>query len=161
MYFRFCKPSILKWQYGIYAFSYFKFITGLWPQSFFSTRNKFLTNFPFAGWTFLMAPFLNISFTSSFTSSSPSWLTIGWEGIFDWKVFEWNGILYPFTISKIFWSCVIFIQAPTKCLNLSANGTSGILFDENNLFISGWIFLDSHWIGFSDFKSMLKKFPVE
>ena len=153
----FCKPSILKWQCEIYAFSCFKFITGLWPSSFFFTRNKLLTNSPFDGWTSLMALFFNISFTSSFTSSYPSRLTIGWEGIFDWKGFEWNGILYPFTMSKILGSCVIFIQAPTKCFSLPANGTSGIFFDKNNLFINGWTFLDFHWIGFSEFKCMLKK----
>ena len=104
-----------------------------------------------------MALFFNISSTSKFTNSTPSRLTIGWEGIFDWKGFEWNGILYPFTMFKILGSCVIFIQAPTKCFNLPRYGTSGILFDKNNLFISGWTFLDSHWIVFSEFKSMLKK----
>ena len=70
---------------------------------------------------------------------------------------EWNGVLYPFTMSKILWSCVIFIPAPTKCLILSANKTSGILIDKKNHFINGWNFLDSSWIGFSGFKSMLKK----
>ena len=64
MYFRFCKTSNLRWQYGIYAFSCFKFITGLWPLSFFFTGNNLLTNYPFNGWTFLMVPLFNISFTS-------------------------------------------------------------------------------------------------
>ena len=73
MFFRFCKLSILKWKYGIYAFSCFKFISGLWLRSFFFTRNKLLE---LDGWTFLMAFFFNISFTSSSTNSSPSWLTI-------------------------------------------------------------------------------------
>ena len=108
-----------------------------------------------------MAPFFNISFAFNFTSSTPLRLTIGWGGIFDWKGFEWNGILYPFTMFKILGSCVIFIQAPTKCFNLPRNGTSGILFDKNNLFISGWTFLDSRWIGFSEFISMLKKVYCE
>ena len=60
-------------------------------------------------------------------------------------------------MTKILGSCVIFIHAPTKCFNLHANRTSGILFDENNLFINGWTFFDSDWIGISEFKSMLKK----
>ena len=146
MYFRLCKPSILKWQYGIYAFSCFKFITVLWPPSSFFTGNKLLRNSPFDGLTFLIAPFFNIYFTPSFINSSPFWLTIGWEKTFDWKGFEWNGTWCPFTISKILGSCVIFIQAPTKCFNLPSNRTSGILFDKNNLFINGWTFLDSYWI---------------
>ena len=37
-------------------------------------------------------------------------------------------------MSKILGACVIFIQAPTKYFNLSANGASGILYDKNNLF---------------------------
>ena len=152
-----CKPSILKWQCGLWAFISFKFITVLWSQSFFFTRNKFLTNSPFDGWNFLIVPFFNISFTSSFTNSSPSWLTIGWEENFDWKNFEWNGILYPFTVSKILRSCVTLITVPTKCFNFPTNRTSGIFFDKNNRLISGWNFLDSHGIGFAEFKSMLKK----
>ena len=60
MYFSFCKPSILKWQYGIHAFSCFKFIAGLWSQSFFFTRNMLLTNSHFDGWlpslTFFLPP---------------------------------------------------------------------------------------------------------
>ena len=144
MYFSFCKPSILKWQYGIHAFSCFKFIAGLWSQSFFFTRNIMLTNSHFDGWTFLMAPFFNIFFTSSSNNSSPSRLTIGWEGIFDWKGFEWNGTLYPFTMSEILGSCVTLIQAPTNYFSLPTNGTYGILFDKNNLFTNEWIFLDSY-----------------
>ena len=147
MYFRLCKPSILKWQYGTYAFSCFKFITVLWFPSFFFTGNKLLTNSPFDGWTFLIAHFVNIYFTSSFINSSPFWLTIGSERTFDWKVL--NDISFtwcPSTISKILGSCVIFIQAPTKCFNLPSNGTSEILFDKNNLFINGWTFLGFHWI---------------
>ena len=104
-----------------------------------------------------MAPFFNISFTSSFTSSSPSQITIGWKGIFDCKDFELNGIFFPFTMSKILGSYAIFIWVPTKCFDLPANGTSGILIDKNNLFIDGWTFLDSHWISFTGFKSMLNK----
>ena len=141
MYFRFCKPSFLKWQYRIYAFSCFKFITGLWPRSFFFTRNKLLANSPF----------------DCFTNSSPSGVTIVWEEIFDRKGFEWNGILCPFTLSKILESCVNFIQAPTKCFNLPDNRAFGIVFNRNNLFNNEWTYLDSHWIGFCEFKSMLKK----
>ena len=66
-------------------------------------------------------------------------------------------VLYPFTRIKILRSCVIFIQASAKCFNAPANGTSGIIFDKNNLFSNGWTFLDSHWFAFSGFKSMLKK----
>ena len=69
---------------------------------------------------------------------------------------KWNFV--SFTMSKILGACVIFIQAPTKYFNLSANGASGILYDKNNLFFNGWTFCYSHWIGFfSGFKSMLKK----
>ena len=157
MYFSFCKPSILKWQYRIYTFSCFKFITGLWPLSFFFTKNKLLTNSSFDVWTFLMSPFFNIPFTSSSTNFPSSRLPVGWEGAFEWKGFKWNGIWYPFTMSKILGSCVIFIQALTKCFNLPTNGTSGILFDKNNLCLTWWAFLGSYWIGFSGFKSMLKK----
>ena len=151
MYFIFCKPSTLKWQYGIIQLLQIYH----WSLTPILLRNKLLTSTPFDDWIFLMAPFFNISFTSSFTYSSSSRLTIGWEGISDWKGFEWNGILYPFTMSKILGSSIIFIQAPTKCFNLPANETSRILFDKNNLFINGWIFLVSHWIGFSRFQSML------
>ena len=111
-------------------------VFGPLPSSLFFTRNKFLTNSPFDGWTFLIAPFFNLYFTSSFTNSSPFWLTIGWEGTFDWKGFEWSGILHRFTMSKILRSCVIFIQASTKCFNLPVNGTTEILFDKNDLFIN-------------------------
>ena len=157
MYFKFCKPSILKWQYGIYAFIYFKFITGLWHPSFYFTRNYLLTNFRFDGWTFLMAPFFNISFTSNFTNSWPSRLTNGWEGIFEWKGFKWNEIWYPFTISKILGSCVIFMQVSTKCFNL---------FCEWNVWNTFWKKYSLYqWVNFfwfplnwfSGFKSMLKK----
>ena len=58
-----------------------------------------------------MAPFFNISFTSSLTNSFPSRLITGWGGIFDWKGFEWIGIFYPFTMSKILRSGVILIHA--------------------------------------------------
>ena len=101
--------------------------------------------------------FFNIFLTSSSTNCSPSRLTIGWEWIFDWKGFECNEICYSFTMSKTLVSCVIFIHAHRKRFNLLVNGTSGIFFDKNNLFINGWTFLDSHLIGFSGFKSMLKK----
>ena len=97
-------------------------------------------------------------FYLSFTNHAPSRLIIGWEGSFDCKGFECNEILHHFTMSKSVRSCVIFIQALTKCFSLPANGTTGMFFGKNNLFINGWTFLDSQWTGFSGFKSMLKKF---
>ena len=125
------------------------------PPCFFVKRNKLLTNSPFDGWIFLMDHFFNTSFTSRFTKSSPFRPTIGW-GISDWKGFEWNWIFHAFTVSKSLESSAMLIQAPTKSFNLPANGTFEIFFDKNNLFISAWIFLDSHWIWFPGFKSMMK-----
>ena len=113
------------------------------------TRTSFLTNGSeqiALNWAFRIALFFKISFTSNFTNSFLSRITIGWEGIFDWKGFEWNGILYPFTMSNILGSCAIFIQAPIKCFNLPANGMCGILFDKNNFFINGCTFLDSFFL---------------
>ena len=125
--------------------------------SFLQGIHTLLTNFRFNGWTFLIVPFFNISFTFSFTNSSCSKSTIGWEGIFDWKGFEWNGILYPFTVSKVLESYVVLIQTPTAFFNFPANRMSGELFGKNNLFVNGWTFLDSHRIDFPGFKPMLKK----
>ena len=134
MYFRFCTPSILKWQYGIYPFSCFKLITTLWSPSFFFTRIKLLTNSPFDGWTFLMAPFSDISFTSSFTNSFPSWFTIGWKRIFDWKYFEWNGILYLLLCPK-FWVPVLLSS------RLLQNTSIFLLMERLEYFLTRIIFL--------------------
>ena len=109
MFFRFCKLSILKWQYGIYAFSCFKFITGLWPTSFFFTRNKLLTNSPYDGWTFLMDLFFNISFTSSSTNSSPFWLTIVGKGFLTEKVLNEVGFCILLLCPKS-WDPVLFLS---------------------------------------------------
>ena len=124
------------------------------------------------GISFLQTPLLMVELFWWFPSSTsllppvspilpPSQLTIGWEGIFDWKCFEWNGILHPFTMFKILGSCVIFIQEPTKCFNLPLVGMSEILFDKNNLFINGWPFLDSTELVFLDLNLCWRSFAVE
>ena len=106
MFFRFCKLSILKWKYGIYAFSCFKFISGLWPRSFFFTRNKLLE---LDGWTFLMAFFFNISFTSSSTNFSPSWLTIVRKRYLTEKVLNEVGFCILLLCPKS-WDPVLFLS---------------------------------------------------
>ena len=163
MYFRFCIPFVLKLKYGIlYMHSVASNLSLV-----FDTHPSFilgiscLKNSPFDGWTFLIAPYLNISFTSTFNDSSTSRLTLGWEGVFDWKGFGWNGILHPFTMFKNLGSWVTFIQAPTKCFNLPANGTSEILFDKNNLFIKGETFLIPTELVFLDLNSCWRRLAVE
>ena len=130
------------------------------PHSCFLQGISFFTNSRFDGLTFLMVPFFNISFTSRFTNSPP-FSTHYWLGRDFWKCFEWNGILHPFTMFKILGSCVIFIQAPTKCFNLPVVGMSEILFDKNNLFINGWPFLDSTELVFLDLNLCWRSFAVE
>ena len=102
---------------------------------FFLTGNKLLANSLFNGWTFLVAPFFNISLTFS----SPILCLFDSLLVGEWFLTEkvLNKIEFCTLLLCPLGSCVIFIQAPTKCFNLPADGTSGILFGKNNLFING------------------------
>ena len=63
-----------------------------------------------------------ISFTFRFTSSSLSWLNWEGKGFLTEKVLK--NMKFCINMSNILGSCVILIQAPTKCFNVSANGTT-------------------------------------
>ena len=41
-----CRPSILKYWYGIKVFRFFRFMTGLFPLSVLSARNRLFINYP-------------------------------------------------------------------------------------------------------------------
>ena len=129
------------------------------PPFFFVKRNKLLTNSPFDGWIPLLIVdgsflqnFFYLQFYQIFPFSTHYWLGRNfWLKRF-WM--KWNFACF-YCVQK-FGISAMLIQAPAKSFNLPANGTFEIFFDKYNLFISGWIFLHSHWIWFSGFKSMLK-----
>ena len=157
MYFRFCKLSILKWQYGIYDSVASNLSLVLGPHPSFSQ-----------GISCLQTPLLRVDIFWWLLSSTFLLLPVSpilhlLDSRLVEKRFLTEKVLNEMEfcillLCQKFWNPVLFSnQAPTKCFNLPANGTSGILFDKNNLFINGWTFLDSHWIGFSGFKSTLKK----
>ena len=99
-------------------------------------------------------------FYLSFSNRAPSRLIIGWEGIFNCKGFECNEILHHFTTSKSVRSCVIFIQALTKCFSLPANGTTGMFFGKNNLLSMGEPFLIPNELVFLDLNPCCRSFTV-
>ena len=58
-----CRPSILKYWYGIKVSGLFRFMTGLFPISVLSTRNRLFINYPEEWINFWMAPFFTCSWT--------------------------------------------------------------------------------------------------
>ena len=108
MYFKQCRPSILKWSYGINLVKFFKFIIGQFPSYFFSTRKRLLRTFPFVGTNFWIAPFSNICKTYCSTTENFSFDIFIKFGIFSWNRWLTNGISYPFIKDNISWSWIIF-----------------------------------------------------
>ena len=115
-----------------------------------------LRTLPLLYWLVFYISFISVSI--SFCCSRP---VTKWKGIFDLKGFLWKGITQPSTKFRILWSLVIFFQAFEKCFSLPAIGTSGSLFEDNNLFINGWTFSYSNFKLISGTKSMLKKVLLE
>ena len=91
--------------------SFFKFITGQYPESFFGTVNIELRNWFFVlGWTNFIAPFFNISRISWSTMAVSSWLIEIELGGAVWDGSERDGISYSFTNSKMKGSFVNFFR---------------------------------------------------
>ena len=139
-----CRLFILKWCWGMCWFRFFKLMTGLFPPSFFFTRNKLLTNWLFAQ-TFFLWTFSIGTFSRDFQFPSPLQIFL-----LDWDKFplaaavagveEKKRIWYSFTISKILWSFVRNCHVFTKCFSLPAIWTFRNWPDKNNLFTSLWAY---------------------
>ena len=153
MYYRFCKPPILKRHYGIKA--------NLSPA--FGIHASFLQGIRCSETPLLMVELFWWLLLSTFLLPPDSLIfpfhdsqLVG-KGYLTVKVLNEMGFCILLLCPKPCDRCVILMQAPTKCFDLPANGTSAMLLDNINLFINWWTFLDFHWIGFPGFKSMLKK----
>ena len=120
------------------ALSFFRFITGRFPPSFFLTRKMLLRNYSWAVSAFWIAPFSSnsdISWSSNRECCSDIFIVFGdfyWTGRFV------NGIWYRFTIDKISCSRVIFSHYFTNCDSLPASDTFGIS-SVNNFLTTGCI----------------------
>ena len=86
------------------AFRFFKFITCLFPLSFFPTKNRLLKNWPFFTDVFWMVPFFNIVSTSFVTNKDSCADIFGWCGTFFWNGSKMKSVFRPDTHSKI-WGC--------------------------------------------------------
>ena len=122
-----CKLSILKCRKGMHWINSFKLITGLLLPSFFFTKNILFRNWCFCDKLVPQYPssrdfpLLMSSLESLFPFCSLSCFSL-----------QRNGIRYPFTISKIFWSFVSFHQLPMKCSNFPASATVRIFKLQND-----------------------------
>ena len=127
--FKQCRPSILKCLQGMDLLRFLKFITVRFPPSFFSTTKRLLRNCPCLGTTFWIAHFSNIPKSSCSTNENCSFEIFVKFDIFSWNGRFTSGIMYSFTIDKIYWSCIIFPKLLlSKLPSLPANGTFGMLF---------------------------------
>ena len=128
--------------------------------SLFFTGNKLLKNSPYV-LTCLIAPFFNIPFTSvSISFCCSRFFPTGKKSLIEKVSFEkvlHNHLLNPGYSDP--W--LVFFQVFEKCFSLPAVGTFGTLFEENNLFISGWTFSNSQFKLISGTEFMLKKVSHE
>ena len=100
-------------------FNAFRLITGLFPPSFFGTRNKLLRNWLSFEWTRWMAPFLSIACTSWVINSDTCIEIWAWCGTPSWNGSSWNlkwflPILNSDTHSNIFGSFARIFQFSKK-----------------------------------------------
>ena len=100
-------------------FNALRLITGLFPPSFFGTRNKLLRNWLSFEWTRWMAPFLSIACTSWVINSDTCIEIWAWCGTPSWNGSSWNlkwflPILNSDTHSNIFGSFARIFQFSKK-----------------------------------------------
>ena len=118
-------------------FRCFKFITGLLPPSHFDTRKRLLRYWFLHGNTGCIAPFSNISLSSSLRNLNCSGFKTGGLGDFPCTGFSRKRISNPWTIFMLFMSCISSTQFEQNNFSLPAKGTSRIGSAGNRSLTSG------------------------
>ena len=105
--FRQCRPSILNCSLVINLLRFYKFMTGRFLPSFFSTRKKLFRNCPCVGTNFWIALFSNISKMFCSTNENCSYDIFVKFGFFfrSGRLTNWNSSLFTIDIS---WFWVLF-----------------------------------------------------